>query len=99
MDANWAIVVAAVVTAVGGIVVAVIQQFRRENREDHGRVQAALYVISNTIKRVEGKVDHVQDGLNDHLKEHNNGRFVEGAADSISKAKGKVSRRPAQGSR
>lgn len=73
VDANWAIVVAAVVTAVGGIVVAVIQQFRRENREDHGRVQASLYLISNTMKRVEGKVDSHLDW---HIKEANNGRPI-----------------------
>lgn len=99
LDQGWAVVIAALVGMVGTVVVGLLTAFRKENAKDHAEVMSVLTKVSASVGRVEGKVDHVQDGLNDHLKEHNNGRFVEGAADSISKAKGKVSRRPAQGSR
>ena len=69
----WALVIAAVVAAVGGIIVTVIQQFRRENRRDHGAVMDALDRVSTTVQRVEGKVD---SHLEWHIKETGNGRVV-----------------------
>ena len=35
MDGGWALILSAVVTAVGGVIVTVIAQFRKENQEDH----------------------------------------------------------------
>jgi hypothetical protein len=69
----WALVIAAAVAAVGGITVALIQQFRRENRRDHGHVMDALQRVSHTMDRVEGKVD---SHLEWHIKETGNGRTV-----------------------
>ena len=57
MDAGIAAVLGAVVAAVGGIIVALIDKFRKENRKDHGAVMDALERVSNTVDRVEGKVD------------------------------------------
>lgn len=54
-------VIVAVVTAVGGIIVAAIHSFRKENHKDHATVMDALDRVSNTMERVEGKVDsHIQ---------------------------------------
>ena len=73
MDGGWALVLSAVVTAVGGIVVTVISQFRKENREDHAVVSGMLQHIYKSVKGVETKVDKVENKLNDHIKEHTRG--------------------------
>ena len=73
LDQGWALVIAAIVAAVGGIIVTVIQQFRKENRRDHGAVMDALDRVSTTVQRVEGKVD---SHLEWHIKETGNGRTV-----------------------
>ena len=73
MDGGWALVLSAVVTAVGGIVVTVISQFRKENREDHAVVSGMLQHIYKRVKGVETKVDKVEGKLNDHIKEHTRG--------------------------
>jgi low affinity Fe/Cu permease len=73
---SWALVIAAGVAAVGGITVALIQQFRKENRRDHGIVMDALQRVSHTMDRVEGKVDSHIDW---HLKEAANGRVIRGS--------------------
>ena len=73
MDGGWALVLSAVVTAVGGIVVTVISQFRKENREDHAVVSGMLQHIYKSEKGVETKVDKVEGKLNDHIKEHTRG--------------------------
>jgi len=69
MDTGTAAVLGALITAVGGVLVAIINKFRKENHEDHGRVREALEQVSNTIERVEGKVDshinwHATGGTN-----------------------------------
>lgn len=73
LDQGWALVIAAVVAAVGTIIVTMIQQFRKENRRDHGAVMDALDRVSTTVQRVEGKVD---SHLEWHIKETGNGRTV-----------------------
>jgi hypothetical protein len=61
MDAGIAAVLGAVIAAVGGIIVAIIDKFRKENRRDHGAVMDVLDRVSNTMERVEGKVDsHIE---------------------------------------
>jgi hypothetical protein len=45
----------AVITAVGGVLAALVQALRKENREDHATVAGAL-------NRIENKVDtHIRD--------------------------------------
>ena len=70
MDGGWALILSAVVTAVGGIIVTVIALFRKENREDHAVVSGMLQHVFNSIGRVEVKVDKVSDRLESHVKEH-----------------------------
>jgi len=66
-------ILVAAVTAVGGIIIASIHAFRKENHRDHATVMDALNRVSNTVDRVEGKVD---SHLEWHIKETGNGRTV-----------------------
>ena len=70
MDGGWALVLSAVVTAVGGVIVTVISQFRKENRTDHNDVMSTLRIMHKGIVRVETKVDKVDGRLTDHLISH-----------------------------
>jgi len=76
-------VLAAIVGAVGAIIVAVINQFRKENREDHAKVVDVLERVSTTVDRVEGKVDrHIEW----HATGGSNGRTVQRDQGRVSKA-------------
>ena len=66
MDGGWAIVVAAVVTAVGGVLVALIQQFRKENRQDHDLVVNQIRVLYHLMRKVDDRVER-------HLTWHSEG--------------------------
>lgn len=66
-------ILVAATTAVGAIIVAFIHQFRKENNRDHATVMDAINRVSNTVDRVEGKVD---SHLEWHIKETGNGRVV-----------------------
>lgn len=73
LDQGWALVISAVVAAVGTVIVTLLTMFRKENRRDHGAVMDALNRVSTTVQRVEGKVD---SHLEWHIKETGNGRVV-----------------------
>ena len=70
MDGGWALILSAVVTAMGGILVTLIAQFRKENKSDHAVVAGMLQHIYKSVGRVETKVDKVEKKLDDHV--HNN---------------------------
>lgn len=70
MDAGWAIVLAAVVSAVGGILVALIQKFRKENQKDHDLVMSMLRIVYKSLQRNEMKLDKVDERLTDHIESH-----------------------------
>lgn len=54
-------IIVACIAAVGGILVAILQGFKKENRTDHA------YVV-NSLERIEGKIDtHVRDHATDQL--------------------------------
>ena len=73
MDGGWALILSAVVTAVGGVLVTLIAQFRKENKSDHAVVAGMLQHIYRSVSRVETKVDKVEKKLNDHLSDHTHG--------------------------
>jgi DNA anti-recombination protein RmuC len=73
MDGGWALILSAVVTAVGGILVTLIAQFRKENKSDHAVVAGMLQHIYRSVGRVETKVDKVEKKLNDHVEDHTHG--------------------------
>jgi hypothetical protein len=66
-------IIVACIATVGAILVAIIQQFRKENSKDHAIVMNVLERVSHTVDRVEGKVDSHLDW---HIKEANNGRAI-----------------------
>jgi len=70
MDGGWALILSAVVTAVGGVIVTVIAQFRKENQEDHAVVANMLQHLFGSVGRVEVKVDKVGADLESHIQEH-----------------------------
>jgi hypothetical protein len=70
MDGGWALILSAVVTAVGGVIVTVIAQFRKENQKDHALVAGMLQHMFSSVGRVEVKVDKVAEDLEGHIKEH-----------------------------
>jgi Na+-translocating ferredoxin:NAD+ oxidoreductase RnfG subunit len=51
-------VVVAVIAAVGGVLAALVQGFRKENRNDHA-------MVSQALNRIEVKLDN---HIDDHLK-------------------------------
>lgn len=50
-------VTVALIAAVGGILVALIQQTRKENKEDHGIVASLLTELHKDVSNVEVKLD------------------------------------------
>lgn len=82
MDMATASIIVATITAVGGIIVAVINKFRKENHTDHQVVMGILHVVRKSQQRVEDKVDRVDERLASHLESHalegmlDNGRTV-----------------------
>jgi DNA anti-recombination protein RmuC len=73
VDGGWALILSAVVTAVGGVLVTLIAQFRKENKSDHAVVAGMLQHIYRSVGRVETKVDKVEKKLNDHVSDHTHG--------------------------
>jgi len=82
MNAAVASIVAAVILAVGGVLAALVQGLRKENRSDHATVQAQLKFIYRAVNGVGDKIDkhimHHAEGLNngqviesDQSREHN----------------------------
>jgi hypothetical protein len=72
---DWGIVVAALVTAVGGIITSLLMLVRRENTEDHARVVGALEVLSGNVSNIGTKLDSHIDW---HLKGTTNGETIAG---------------------
>lgn len=70
MRNELAMVLVAVITAGGGVIVALIQSLRRENKTDHANVRQHLNTLSNIAERTERKVDSVKDELHQHLEWH-----------------------------
>jgi hypothetical protein len=70
MDGGWALILSAVVTAVGGIIVTLLAQFRKENREDHNNVMGVIRIMHKGIGRVETKVDKIDSRVTNHLESH-----------------------------
>jgi hypothetical protein len=57
----------ALITAIGGIVIALVQKGRNENKEDHGKVMEKLIDLHTDVHNVDIKVDKVEHKLDSHL--------------------------------
>jgi hypothetical protein len=63
-------VLAALVTAVGGIITTLLLMFRKENTEDHANVMEILRTVGGNVERIDSKLDSHIDW---HLKEATGG--------------------------
>jgi hypothetical protein len=72
---DWGIVAAALITAVGGVITALLMRVRKENTQDHARVVDALQVLSGNVSNIGTKLDSHIDW---HLKGTTNGETVAG---------------------
>jgi hypothetical protein len=72
---DWGIVLAALITAVGGAMTTLMLIMRNENTEDHAKVVDALEVLSGNVKSVATKLDSHIDW---HLKGITNGETIAG---------------------
>ena len=72
---DWGIVLAALITAVGGAMTTLMLIMRNENTEDHAKVVDALEVLSGNVSNIGTKLDSHIDW---HLKGITNGETVAG---------------------
>jgi GTP-binding protein EngB required for normal cell division len=72
MDGGWALVLSAIVTAVGGIMVTLLAMVRKENKDDHAVVAGMLQHVFKSVGTVETKLDKVSDNLKEHINSHKN---------------------------
>ena len=72
---DWGIVLAALITAVGGAMTTLMLVMRKENTQDHAKVVGALEVLSGNVKSVGAKLDSHIDW---HLKGTTNGETIAG---------------------
>jgi len=63
-------IVVAIITIIGGIMVALIQKSRKENKIDHSVVATMIKNVHKDVVKVEDKLEHVEVKLDDHIKEH-----------------------------
>ena len=63
-------VIAALVTTVGGIITTLLLMFRKENTEDHANVMEILRSVGGNVERIDSKLDSHIDW---HLKEATGG--------------------------
>ena len=68
---DWGIVVAALITAVGGVMTTLMLVMRKENTQDHAKVVDALDVLSGNVTNIGTKLDGHIDW---HLKGVPNGK-------------------------
>lgn len=57
-------VIVALIAAVGGVLAALVQKGREENKRDHG-------VVASLLKQVHNEVVKVEDKLDNHIESHN----------------------------
>ena len=72
---DWGIVVAALITAVGGVMTTLMMVMRKENTQDHAKVVDALDVLSGNVTNIGTKLDGHIDW---HLKGVPNGKVPSG---------------------
>ena len=72
---DWGIVVAALITAIGGIMTTLMLVMRKENTQDHAKVVDAIEILSGNVQSIGTKLDAHIDW---HLKGTSNGEVSSG---------------------
>lgn len=73
-------VVVAIIAAVGGVLAALVQKGRKENREDHNVVANMLVHVKDDIINLHHKIDHVDhqvDKVDEKLDKHIDSHYEE----------------------
>lgn len=73
MSQAWAVLLASLVTATGGIIVALLTKVKKENKQDHQYVSAMLTLVYKGLQRNEGKLDKLTgevDSLRNEVRTH-----------------------------
>ncbi len=70
MDSGWALLLSAVVTGAFGVVVTLLQKFKKENASDHEVVMGMLKMVYKKQSNVEDKIDRVDSKLDTHIQNH-----------------------------
>jgi len=81
---DWGVVIAALVTAVGGIITTILLKVRKENTQDHASVMEILRSVGGNVERIDSKLDAHIDW---HLKEATGGEVSNRNKRSASRAK------------
>ena len=58
MDAALASVFVAFIASIGGILIAVIQKSRKENKGDHSMVKECIDLLRDDVKNIDRKLDN-----------------------------------------
>lgn len=58
MDSAIASVIVAFIASIGGILIAVIQKSRKENKNDHNMVKECIDLLRDDVKSVDRKLDN-----------------------------------------
>jgi hypothetical protein len=78
------VVLAALVTAVGGVITTILLKFRSENTQDHATVMDAIRTIGGKVENIDSKLDGHIDW---HLKGASSGEIPSRNKKSASRAK------------
>jgi hypothetical protein len=78
------VVLAALVTAVGGIITTILLKFRSENTQDHATVMDAIRTIGGKVENIDSKLDGHIDW---HLKGASSGQIPSRNKKSASRSK------------
>ena len=66
-------IIVAVIAAVGGILAALVQKSRKENKDDHGVVAGLISDVKDELLHLHHKIDHVDqqvDKVDDQMHDH-----------------------------
>jgi Na+-translocating ferredoxin:NAD+ oxidoreductase RnfG subunit len=66
-------IIVAVIAAVGGVLAALVQKSRKENKDDHGVVAGLINDVKDELLHLHHKIDHVDeqvDKVDDQMHDH-----------------------------
>lgn len=63
-------IIVATIAAVGGVITALVQKSRKENRDDHNVVAGLVSGVKDELFNLHHKIDKVDDQMQDHMMWH-----------------------------
>lgn len=75
-------IIVAIISIIGGVLVALIEKGRRENRSDHISTSEKIDLVGKSlgrsIDRVERSLERTEQKIDQHIRDHASGVFDEG---------------------